>query len=159
MRTSISVYRTGVHSSAAGQQTADKAVDRSYPETSGTIAPSTKIPRLMANNLECQLPLLLHTLELLEVRSSISHNTKAHRYHLIVSFFFLNNATSYMTILIIVQRDATQSCLFIILQFDSTCFGCQPHPSSRVHKTVTTASGICTQLPPSHVAIGHVEGR
>ena len=23
----------------------------------------------------------------------------------------------------------------------STCFGCQPHPSSGVHKTVTTASG------------------
>jgi len=24
----------------------------------------------------------------------------------------------------------------------STCFGCQSHPSSRVHKTVTAASGI-----------------
>jgi len=44
-------------------------------------------------------------------------------------------------ILIIVQRDATQSSLFIILQVHSTCFGCQPHPSSGVHKTVTTASG------------------
>ena len=43
--------------------------------------------------------------------------------------------------LIIVQRDATQSSLFIILQVHSTCFGCQPHPSSGVHKTVTTASG------------------
>jgi len=43
--------------------------------------------------------------------------------------------------LIIVQRDATQSSLFIILQVDSTRFGCQPHPSSGVHKTVTTASG------------------
>jgi len=43
-------------------------------------------------------------------------------------------------ILIIVQRDTTQSSLFIILQFHSTCFGCQPHPSSGVHKTVTTAS-------------------
>ena len=44
------------------------------------------------------------------------------------------------SILIIVQRDATQRSLFIILQVHSTCFGCQPHPSSGVHKTVTTAS-------------------
>ena len=45
------------------------------------------------------------------------------------------------SILIIIQRDATQSSLFIILQVPSTCFGCQPHSSSGVHKTVTTASG------------------
>jgi len=45
------------------------------------------------------------------------------------------------TMLIIVQRDATQSSLFITLQVHSTCFGCQAHPSSGVHKTVTTASG------------------
>ena len=45
------------------------------------------------------------------------------------------------TMLIIVQRDVTQSSLFIILQVHSTCFGCQTHPSSGVHKTVTTASG------------------
>jgi len=44
-------------------------------------------------------------------------------------------------ILIIVQRDATQNSLFIILQVHSTCFGCQPHASSGVHRTVTTASG------------------
>jgi len=43
--------------------------------------------------------------------------------------------------LITVQRDATQSSLFIILQVHSTCFRCQQHPSSGVHKTVTTASG------------------
>jgi len=59
-----------------------------------------------------------------------------------------------LTILIIVQRDATQSSLFIILQVHSTCFGCQPHPSSGVHKTVTTASGtghavLCSYLPPT----------
>ena len=42
-------------------------------------------------------------------------------------------------ILIIVQRDGTQSSLFIILQVHSKCFGCQPHPSSGVNKTVTTA--------------------
>ena len=29
---------------------------------------------------------------------------------------------------------------FILLQDHSTCFGCCPHPSSGVHKTVTTAS-------------------
>ena len=46
-----------------------------------------------------------------------------------------------LSILITAQRDATQSSLFIILQVRSTCFGCQPHPSSGVHKTVTTASG------------------
>jgi len=46
-----------------------------------------------------------------------------------------------MLISIVVQRDATQSSLFIILQVHSTCFGCQQHPSSGVHKTVTTASG------------------
>ena len=33
----------------------------------------------------------------------------------------------------------------------SASFGCQPHPSSGVHKTVTTASGT-VQLPPSNVA-------
>ena len=30
---------------------------------------------------------------------------------------------------------------FILLQDHSTCLGCCPHPSSGVHKTVTTASG------------------
>ena len=44
-------------------------------------------------------------------------------------------------ILIIVQRDAKRSSLFIILQVHSTCFGFQPHPSPGVHKTVTTSSG------------------
>jgi len=34
---------------------------------------------------------------------------------------------SSTTISIIVQRDATQIALFIILQVHSTCFGCQPH--------------------------------
>jgi len=46
------------------------------------------------------------------------------------------------SILIIVQRDATQSSLFIIQQVRSTCFGCQPHPSSQVHKTAVTV--LCT---------------
>jgi len=48
---------------------------------------------------------------------------------------------SLANILITVQRDATQSSVFMILQIHCTCFGRQPHPSSGVHKTVTTASG------------------
>jgi len=52
--------------------------------------------------------------------------------------------------LIIVQRDATQSSLFIILQVHSICFGCQTHPLSGVHKIVTTAC-VTVQLPPSNV--------
>ena len=55
----------------------------------------------------------------------------------------------------IVQRGATQSSLFIILQVHSTCFGCQPHLSSGVHNSVTTASGtghIFCSAPPSNVA-------
>jgi len=55
------------------------------------------------------------------------------------------------SILTTVERDATQSNLFIILQVHATRFRCQPHPSSGVHKTVTTASGT-VQLPPSNVA-------
>ena len=60
-------------------------------------------------------------------------------------------------ILIIVQRDATQSSLFIILQDHSTCFGCQPHPSSGVHKTVNTLSAT-VQLPPFNVVKLHSTG-
>ena len=45
------------------------------------------------------------------------------------------------SISITVHWDATQSSLFIILQVHSTCFGCPPHPSSGVHKTVSTDSG------------------
>ena len=54
--------------------------------------------------------------------------------------FCVNGSVYSWSILIIVQRDATQSSLFIILQVHSTCFGCQPHPSSGVHKTVTAVS-------------------
>jgi len=54
---------------------------------------------------------------------------------------FLPNWVLCNFILIIVHRDATQSSLFIMLQVHSTCFGYQIHPSSGVHKTVTTASG------------------
>ena len=64
----------------------------------------------------------------------------------------------------IVQRDATQRSLFIILQVHSTCFRCQPHPSSGVHKTVTTASGtdhiFCapTSLQRGQASLATLEG-
>jgi len=65
-----------------------------------------------------------------------------------------------MNILIIVQRDATQSSLFIILQVHSTCFGCQSHPSSGVHKTITTASdtGHITSLHRGQAKMATLEG-
>ena len=68
------------------------------------------------------------------------------------------------SILIIVQRDATQSSLFIILQVHSTCFGCQPHPPSGVHKTVTRASGTghifcaATALQRGQASLATLEG-
>jgi len=77
--------------------------------------------------------------------------------------FFMGYFTAtlfYLTISIIVQRDAIQSSLFIILQVHSTCFGCQPQPSTGVHKTVTTASGtshiFCVAISLQR---GHVGGR
>ena len=60
-----------------------------------------------------------------------------------------NHDKSNFSISIIVQRDATQKSLFIILQVHSTCFGCQPHPSSGVHKTVITAPVMCSYLHPT----------
>jgi len=84
--------------------------------------------------------------------------------HRVLSIFYVYvyGSVHRWFILIIAQRDASQSSLFITLQVHSTCFGCQPHPSSGVHKTVTTASGtghFFVQLPPSNVAkLGHLEG-
>ena len=43
----------------------------------------------------------------------------------------------------------------VFCKIHSTCFGCQPHPSSGVHKNLTVASGTghtFVQLPPSNVA-------
>ena len=63
---------------------------------------------------------------------------------------------SECTILINVQRDARiYNLYFILLYYHSTCFGIRPHPSSGVHKTVTTATGtshMVVQLPHSNVA-------
>ena len=42
-----------------------------------------------------------------------------------------------------------------LLQGHSTCFGCRPHPSSGVRKTVVSATGsshMIVQLPHSNVA-------
>ena len=78
--------------------------------------------------------------------------------------FYVYVSVNRCYILIIVQRDATQNSLFIILQVHSTCFGCQPHPSSGVHKTVTTASGTChifcaaTSLPRGQASLATWEG-
>jgi len=71
------------------------------------------------------------------------NNTQAHaqKGDSITGEFYVYGSVHRWTILITVQRDATQSSLFIILQVHYTCFGCQPHPSSGVHKTVTTAFG------------------
>ena len=75
-----------------------------------------------------------------------------HRYQRVsLSNFYVYGSVHRWSILIIVLRHVTQIHLFIILQAHSTCFGCQPHPLSGVHKTVTTASGT-VQLPPSDVA-------
>ena len=70
---------------------------------------------------------------------------------------------TYRVVLIIVQRDATQNILFIILQVHSTCFGCQPHPSSGVHKTLTAVSGtghffLCSYLPQTWPSLATLEG-
>jgi len=60
----------------------------------------------------------------------------------LLNFNLIQQPSKYfLPILTIVQRDATQISLFITLQVHSTYFGCQPHPLSGVHKTVTTASG------------------
>jgi len=65
--------------------------------------------------------------------------------------FYVYGSVHRWSILIVFQWDATQSCLFIILQVHYTCFVCQPHSSSGVHKTVTTAPGT-VRLSPSNVA-------
>jgi len=67
-----------------------------------------------------------------------------------IKVFYVYASVHRCSVSITVQRDATQSSVFIIMQVYSTCFGCQTHPSSGLHKTVTTASGIgnifCAQL-------------
>ena len=80
------------------------------------------------------------------------------------SILYISGAKILTLVFIIVQRDATQSRLFIILQGHPTCFGCQPHPSSRIHKTVTTASSTdhifcaATSLQRGQASLTMLEG-
>ena len=71
-------------------------------------------------------------------------------------FYYVHGSEHRKSISINVQRDVTiWSLYFILLQYHSTCFGCRPHPSSGVHKTVVTATGtsnMIVQLPHSNVA-------
>ena len=67
---------------------------------------------------------------------------------------YVHVSVNHKSILINVQRDATNA-VYILLQDHSTCFGCRSHPSSRVHKTVVTATGTShtiVHLPHSNVA-------
>ena len=55
--------------------------------------------------------------------------------------FYVNVIYWLKCILIIVQRDAKQSSLFIILQVRSTGLGCRPHQAS----LATLEGGSCTK--------------
>jgi len=61
---------------------------------------------------------------------------------LIEYLYYVYGSVHRWSILIVVQRDATQSSLFIILQVHFTCFGCQPLPSSGVHKTPSNVAKL-----------------
>jgi len=73
-------------------------------------------------------------------RNLLPPSVQRRRRRYISQKFYVYGSVHRWSILIIVQRDATQNSLFTILQIHSTCFGCQTHSSSGVHKTVTTAS-------------------
>ena len=92
-----------------------------------------------------------------------SHSVNGPDFSAVIQYvFYVYCSVHRWSILIIVEWDATQSSLFIILQVHSTCFGCQPNPSSGVHKIVSTASGTghnffaATSLQRGQV--GHVGG-
>ena len=77
--------------------------------------------------------------------------------------FYVHGSAHRWSVLITVQRDATQSSLFTILQVHSTCFWWQTHLLSGVRKTVTTASGtghifLCSYLPPTWLGLATLEG-
>jgi len=90
-------------------------------------------------------------------KTSTSSGTKQHRrailleevWHLycrmqeVLHFLFMRLNTT-ISILTIVQRDATQKSLFIILQAHSTYFGCQPHPSSGGPVPEALVTVLCT---------------
>ena len=69
----------------------------------------------------------------------------------------------YWSILTIVQWDATQISLFIVLRVHSTCFGCQPHLSSGAQKNCNYSLGywsyfVCSYLPSKWPSLATLEG-
>ena len=92
-----------------------------------------------------------------------------HQANFLNRFVFMVPCIADKIYLIVVQRDATQSSLFIILQVNSTCFGCQPHSPTPIiiirstqncNYNLRYLSYFFVQLPHSNVAkIGHVGGR
>ena len=78
-------------------------------------------------------------------------------FHRILNVEFSGNSCSHIYFTTVNQRDVTvrSQFYFILMQDYSTSFGCYPHPSSGVHKIVTTVSGTChisLQLTSSNVA-------
>jgi len=129
------------------------------PHTSVTTQVSLRIPVVsMTSKYYCRN----RPQEISQWSNKFPHLLTLFRYSDIVEFY-VYGSVHRCSVLITVQRDATQSSVFIILQVHSThstCLGCQPRPSSGIHKTLTTASGtghIFVQLPPSNVAkLDHV---
>ena len=73
-------------------------------------------------------------------------------FRLRVCRFYVHGFVHRKSILINIQRYATICSLyFILLHYHSACFGCRPHPSSGLHKTVVTATGTssCSYLTPT----------
>ena len=91
-----------------------------------------------------------------------THGKKCVHISSVGEFYVYVYGSLHRCLLIIVQRDATQSSLFIILQVHSTCFRCQPHPSPGVHETVTTASATGhtghTSLQRGQASLATLEG-
>jgi len=79
--------------------------------------------------------------EYLKIYWVVAVETAFYEASMLIEWVWWDRKSSSVCILIIAQRDETQSSLFIIQQVHSTCFGCQPHSSSGIHKTVTIASG------------------
>ena len=78
-----------------------------------------------------------------------------------VLHYYVPGSVHHKSILINVQQDVTICSLyFILLRNHSTCFGCRPHPSSGVHKTVTTATStshiLCAATSLQRGQVGHV---
>jgi len=88
----------------------------------------------------------LHSLSIhTKLLCNFTYVTHLLRNFLLAVFYLINNCPT--------RCNTKQS---ITLQVHSTCFGCQTHPSSGVHKPVTTSSVtghiFCVQVRPSNVA-------